>query len=336
MSEPIEISMEQELANAFLSGVDEPAVSVEPTPAAAVEAQPAEAAPKPTEDPAPPDSSWKPREFAFKRNGEEVKFTPTSAEEELELLRKGFDYTAKTMSLAEEKKQIQSLAKELAEREEARQASMKAFFSNRANVARYLELLDQSNGGPPAPAGADEEFEPVTKADLAKMRAEVMAQARAEAKAEADKNVKGLLDQAAVERLTVDYKSDLDKTISTLLARHPELEFVDGADELIRMAGNRMFKAQLALNPDQPVDPALVKAAMAEDAAKRATRTAAKLRAREKTDAVEKSTLTTRGVEPPGGNAPSTAPAPSSNKPLSLKDPALDAQVLAEIQALMK
>jgi hypothetical protein len=335
MSESAELSPEQELAAAFLGGVDEP-VEVEAAPEAAPEAQPAVPAATESKEETPPNG-WAPREFSFKRNGEEVKLKPSSPEEELEFIRKGFDYTAKTMELAEEKKQIQALAKEIAEREEQRQASMKAFFSNPANVRRYLELLEQNGGpaAPQAPAG-DEEYEPVTKADLAKMRQEMLAEARKSANSEAEARMKALLDQAAVERLTADYRSDLDKTIDSLLAKHPELDFVDVAGELIRMAGNRVFQAQLTLNPDQPVDPALVKAAMAEDAAKRAGRTAAKLREREKTEAAAKTTLTTRGVEPPGGNAPSTAPPPSSARPLSLKDPALDAAVIAEIQALMK
>jgi hypothetical protein len=334
MSDSIELTPEQELANAFLGGVEEPVVEVEPTVGAAPEAQPEASAPPPSEKPA---SEWQPREFSFKRNGEEVKLKPTSPEEELEFIRKGFDYTAKTMELAEEKKQIQALAKEIAEREEARQASMKAFFSNPANVRKYLELLEQ-NGGPAAPQApqGEEEYEPVTKADLARMRQEMLAEARKSANAEAETRMRALLDQAAVERLTVDFKSDIDKTIDAIVARHPELDMIDGVGDLIRQAGNRVFQAQLTLNPDQPVDPALVKAAMAEDAAKRALRVAAKLRDREKTEAAAKTTLTTRGVEPPGGNAPSTAPPPSSNRALSLKDPALDAQVIAEIQALMK
>lgn len=333
-----DLSPEQELANAFLGGVEEPVIDVEAAPEAAPEAQPEASAP--VEEAAPAAApEWQPREFTFKRNGEEVRFKPSSPDEEVEFIRKGYDYTAKTMELAEEKKTLQSLAKELADREEARQASLKAFFSNRANIARYLELLDQQGGGAPqqAPApGEDADFEPISRADLAKLRAEMVREAQAAADAKAEERFKSLLDSAATERLTTEYRSDFDKTIDSLVSRHPELEFVDGVGDLIRQAGSRAFQTQLTLNPDRPVDPALVKAAMEEDAAQRASRVAAKLREREKLEAASRSALTARGVEPPGGNAPTT-PAPSqASRPMSLKDPALDAAVIAEIQALIK
>jgi hypothetical protein len=330
---PETLSPEQELAAAFLSGVDETATS----DATEVAVAPAAAQPAAAAVPPPPASSWIPREFTFKRNGEEITHKPSSAEEELELLRKGFDYTAKTMSLAEEKKQLQGIAKELKEREEARQTSIKAFLSNRDTIRAYLAKLDEEQGGAPAAqpgtSPSDDDLEPVSRAEFAKMRAEFEKAAEAKAEAAAEKRFKVIVEEASGKHLEHTYRTDFDTTIKSLITKHPELAFIDDVDTLIRGAGARAFQTQMALNPDQPVDPALVRAAMVEDAAKRATKLAAKFKEQEKVAAVERSTLTTRGPEPPGGNAPTlTAPA----KKLSLKDPALDAQVIAEIQSMLK
>jgi hypothetical protein len=204
-------------------------------------------------------------------------------------------------------------------------------------------MLDQGGSpGVPAPPAApaaetDDDLEPVSKADLARMRVEIAKEAEEKAakRAEqlAEEKVKAVLNAAVTERQAGVFKQDFDTTIDGYKASFPELKFIEGVDEQILAAGQRAFLAQIQLNgPNVPVDVRLVKQAMQEDAERRALKLRAHVKELEKTAAVEQATLTTGGIEPPGGNAP---PTQAPKKKLSLKDAELDAQVTQDILSIM-
>jgi len=336
------LSAEQELAAAFLSGVDDgdsqPEIAVEASPEAAPEgAQPPAASPSPTgEEPKAPAPEWSPREFTFTRNGQQVSLKPSSPEEELEFIRKGYDYTQKTMEVAEERKKLQAIAKELHERELQRQESIRAFFSDKAKIARYLELMGGTPAAPPHTPenpSSDDDIEPVSKAELAKLREELIAEADRRADEKSESKVKAILQEVAKTQMETEFRSEIDSTLKTLVTeRFPILSNVEGIEMLIRADGKKAFDAEVILNgPEVPVDPRKVHQAMLESAQRRAEKLQAHLREKEKLEAVERATLTTRGPEPPGGNAP----LPPQTKKMRLNDPELDAQVVREIQSIM-
>lgn len=322
-----ELSPEQELAQAFHTpeeGIAPEEVQVEEASAPAASATPEPAAPT-----ASAASTFVP--FVIEHKGKEIQIS--TIEQAREYAQKGYDYTGKTMSLAEEKKAIRQLAETIKAREEQRQRELRDFLSDRNKVRQYLEALEASGGvqpqgaQPPAPP-SDDDFEPVSRQELAALEAKAIAAAAARAKEEFTQ----ALEVVEVQRMQAGYANDFDRTIKELVATtYPALQDVEGIEELILADGRRFFEAQFELAPERAVDPKAVKQVMVESAKRRAERLEARHRVREKQVALQKQELVTKGPEGPGGSAPPQTAA----RELDLKSDELAQAVLEDVRALM-
>lgn len=332
----VELTPEQELEAAIRSDL-----GLSPAAPPAAEAQPeievkAEAASPPS--PTVPPATATPFEETIVWRGQERKIT--DRDEARELIQKGYDYTQKTMEVAERQRQLETLARELQDRENRRQTDLRTFLSDPDQVRAYYEALVASKGGAarvsapqqadPFSAVATDEDEFISKTEARKLVTEAVEAARAEAR----KVSSTAIEESQIEQQKNVYRNDFDAHMLSLVReKYPLVGEFAGPEVLtaIRAEAQKFLRAQMTLNPGVPVDPAQVKNVMADAVRRRSELYESKLREREKVVALQRTQLVQSSPEPKGGTAP---PAPSS-KPLKLNDAELDRQVLAEIQSIM-
>lgn len=270
----------------------------------------------------------------IKWKGQEVKVDPTAEDE---LIQKGFDYTQKTMELAAYRRQMDAKIAEIQSQADEQSRAVQNLFNDPDKLEAVVNAARQRLGLAPvdptyAPNDPNDPDQFVSKAELQRQLTAIREMAASEsqkAKAEAKSEIELSTMQGA-------FKSDFDRTLDTLVRdKYPLLaEFGDeDVADKIRRDAYQFTQNFMTLNPGVPLDPNQVKSVMAESAKRRADKLEGKLRERDKRSAVSQSKLTSRGVEPRGGTPP---PAPLAGKPMKLNDPSLEAQVLQEIQALMK
>ena len=276
-------------------------------------------------------------------NGQERNLT---LEEASEFARKGFDYTQKTMSLADQRRQVEAYAKELQGREAARQEELRNLLLDDVRLETYLNAL-RTHKGVSAPAGRgpapaaspvdDEElisraeFERLLSTAKAEAKAEAIAAARQESQSASAKQREDL----EIDRMADGYRNDFDRTLHSLVTeKFPILSDFGPPDikDRIKAEGKNFLHARMTLNPGVPISPEEIKSAMVETAKRWSDHYEGKLREREKKFVTRQEVVMSRGPEPRGGSAP---PAPASGRPMKLNDPKLDEQVLAEIQSIM-
>lgn len=317
---------------------DQPTVTVEPVPPAQ-EAAPAapDAKPEQAVTPAPevPPSAAE-KGYKFKHRGQEVeiKLTP---EQELEYISKGHDYTAKTMELAD----FRRYAEDVISKTEARAKEQAQAVIALLNDPEKLEAIAAAKRAalgqppsPPAPSTPDDPDDFISKTQFQALLKEEMGKMEAKIRAEVERGKGSVKEDLEWARQRDSYKNDFDSHLNSLLKeKFPILsEFGDeDVADKIRLDAHKFTQAFITLNPGVTIDPAQVKSVMVDSAKRRAEAIEGKLREREKKNALSRATLVEKGPEPKGGGA---APAPPA-KSFSLKDPALDAQVLREIESIM-
>lgn len=273
-------------------------------------------------------------ERVFKRGGQEIKVELTP-ELETELLQKGYDYTAKTMELAQFRKEAQAVIEEVRAEQKAQAEAVIALFNDPERLQLILDAKRAQAGlAPSAPPAAEDDLEFVSKSQLAAMMKEMEAKVRAEVKAETEKAKGSVREDIELRQMESSFRSDFDKHIDSLMQTFPVLQEFGGEDiaNKIRADAHKFAQSVMVLNPGVALDPRQVKSVMMESAKRRAEAIEGKLREREKQVVMSHVKLVEKGPEPKGGGA---APAPPAAKPLKLKDPALDAQVLQEIESIM-
>lgn len=283
--------------------------------------------------------SWTPKERVFKHNGQEVRYVPSSEDEEVSLLRQGYDYTRKTMELAEQRRQLETVAREIQTREQARQEELRNLLLDKERLRNYLNALE---GGTtttrvatqptPTPAGEDDDL--ISRAEATRLAEEAARRAIEAAERTAREHGQALKQELEVDRLANSYRADFDHTIDKLVREQfpTLLEFgPPDIQDRIKAEGQKFLQARMTLQPGVAVDPGEIKTAMADAARRWNDHYEGRLREREKRFALSQATVVTKGTEPRGGSPP---PAPSTAK-LKLNDPRLDEQVLAEIQSIM-
>lgn len=337
-----ELTPEQELAAAFLSGVEEgEEIQVEPTAEEAPPAPQASTTPPNAEqeqevkDSRPADEK---KTYTFQRKGKEVTVAVTP-EEELAYLRAGYDYTEKTQEVAAMRREVEQMAQQLRDREAQRQQELRDFLTNPSKLRQLLEAMEGRAGTPapsdvkldPGPTADPEDDTYLTAKDVKRLLEEATARAARIAREEASREVQTRHEAMEVDRLTNDYHSTLTQTVRSAIEKFPDLTLVEGAEELLFGDARRAYEAQKTLNPDRAVDMRLIVGAIQEGARRRADRLGERLRSMEKTEAARRADLAVKGPEPAGGAAP---PQPR-DKVYSLKDPDLDAMVVREIQGII-
>jgi hypothetical protein len=346
------LTPEQELAAAFTADMrgedytlstDKPAETPAPevaeaqTPPPEVEAQAPEVQP-------PTAPTFSPFEIEWK--GQKV--TIDSVDKAREYAAKGFDYTQKTQSLAEERRLIQAererLASEYQQREIMARQALNAL-QNPDFLRARLQALTGAATPAASPAAQPVANTPdpddfVTVKDLEQARAEatrLVQEASTRAVQEAQERVRAELDQLEMKRLEVSYRNDFDSTVDQLMVKEfPVLaEAYDASEikEAVKAEGRKFLRAQMELNPGQEVSPAAVKQAMAEAARQRALRIEAMRQKWEKAEVTRKATLMQSAPEPPGGTPP---PQPAPQRFTSLNDPALTRTAIDDVEAIFR
>jgi hypothetical protein len=294
-----------------------PPASAAPEVPPADTSQPA-AAPVAETTPAEPVDAGGGQKWTFTRKGQQVEVNdPTQA---LELIRKGYDYTEKTMELATQRRAF----------EEQRQATL-AWLQDPANLRLALAHLEgqapAQTQAPVAQTQAPAADDLATHQDLQRYQQQLAAQLQATQQQTAQMIQAAQL-RAETDRYTQEYKAEVNKTLSTLYDSYPLLKEVEKVEKLILDDVSEQIRLQVQENPDQVVDIAEVKVLLAQNAKRRHDRLDAKLKDFRKMEVVRQAKLTSQGAEPPGG-AP---PAPPPPKAYKLGDPALTADVIKELQ----
>lgn len=185
------------------------------------------------------------------------------------------DYTAKTMALAEERRQLS------AQWDQERQ-QLRDFLSKPENVKQLHDYLQSQNPGH-TPGQPDQ---PLTTAQLqAALAAERTRQAQER---------QSMMDDLELKQTATAYRNDIDGHIKGLLDAHPELKLIRGIERTLKQAAAEQ-------NP-QDLDEA--KQYIAQAATDQLGALSSHITEAQKHAALNKSNLTSRGIEPPGGSAP--------------------------------
>ncbi len=289
------------------------------TPAAAAveEATPpvSDETPAPAAQATPVESKEEPvaQKWTFTRKGQQVEIT--DAQQAAELIRQGYDYTQKTMELAEYRRQAE--------------AHLRQVLTNpqllRAQLAEIERLQGPVAPAPQAPAPDDlvtvEQHQQLLRAQLEQTQRQTQAY------------VNQALLRAETNRYAEEYTGEVNRHMSVLTGeKFPILKDVDKIEKLILDDVSDMVKARIAMNPETPVEIGEVKTLIAQVAEKRATKLQARLKEHQKMEAVRAAKVTKQGIEPAGG-AP---PAPKASPSYKLNDPRLTELIISDLTAAFK
>lgn len=278
-------------------------------------AAPAEAAPLVPAEPAPV-ADTKPIELTHK--GQKIVL---SEEQVREFAQKGFDYTQKTQILADFKRDADAKLAHYQQRE----AELSAFLSDPQKVSEYADYLRQQAG-----LTAKSPDDIPTQAD-----AKAIARAEAQrVKEELSREIAQAQMAAFQARQEADYRAEFTSHVAALQKSHPELNAYDLADlELaLRQDVSKQLDLRIKSNPLDEIPVGEVKRLFTEAAQRRVARVQSTQVSSAKQQAVEASrALTTKGIEPPGGQAPGIVPEAPRHFKLGSKE--LIAQVIADLEA---
>jgi hypothetical protein len=213
------------------------------------------------------------------------------------------DYTQKTMALAEERRQIQAQM-------EQERTQLRSFLSDRQNVQQLLDYLATQQGNAPTQPG-----QPTQGLTPQQLQAALAAE-----RARSAQDRQSLMEELEMKQTEAGYRRDLDGHIATLLSTHPELKSIRGID--------RILKSAAAEQDPATIDDA--KALMTQVAAEQVDAIKAHFTEAQKQIAIQKTQLTARGTEPPGG----AAPMPPSKSVGRMGSPAFNADVATYFQQL--
>lgn len=249
-----------------------------------------------------PQSPSEEEELEILHNQQAVKL-PKS--EVLKLAQKGFDYTRKTMSLAEERRAFDA-ERLTAQAEIQRQLLVLKDTLTDPNSLRELvqwaaaqqgmELTDQQA------AQAAASVTPQQAQQMISSQVQRLEQQLGTAVARAQHEIE-------TNRLEKEYSATINTHLLNLTtAKYPVLQDVEGIDRLLREEVGAQVKSLIDADPTReiPMDQTLK---MLEKAAeRRAAKIESRFKERLKETAVKQAKLTSTGIEPAGGGAPKPTP----------------------------
>lgn len=242
--------------------------------------------------------------FKVKDQGKEVEVT-------LEDLLSGHlrhrDYTRKTMELAEQRKQIETMAQAAQQRE----AKVNSFLRDAEQVARYYTFLTGQQVTPQQAANMIQQQQGQPQVDVSQIRQELQQELKGIAQQTQQELAK--VQEAQRAREAVEMDRELTTHIKGILAddKFKVLEDLGDFDEVAEF-----LCAQAArLGPVKTLDDA--KAAILQIAQAKAERLGDRRKEMLKATAVSQEKLRTKSIEPPGGKG--ITPSPTSFK-LGSKD----------------
>lgn len=274
---------------------------------------------QPAAPPAEPVETTAAQVWTFDRKGQKVEVTdPTQA---LDLMRQGYDYTQKTMELADQRRAF-----------EAQVAEARSWLANPANLKAMLARVEPQALAPTAPQAPGPDPEAlVTVAEQQAALAAATQAAQQQTQEYANRLVQNALLQAETARYAQDYKGQVDTVMKALVTeKFPILQDVEKVDRLILDDVAEKVAAAKAMDANHVATIEEVKGYMVESATRRAGKLESRVKEHLKMEAVRAAKLKTTGTEPPGGTPPPAATTPTTYK---LGDKALTASVVAELQA---
>lgn len=206
----------------------------------------------PTATPGTP-SQEEPKTWKVVHDGVEVKLTESEA---IELARKGFDYTKKTQTLAELRREAdeakasaQAAAKAEMDQERAR---IGAFLRDPGALRAQLNVLEQAGvfeGMTPAPTDPHMSSPQLTAEDVARMVKEEQAKFAAALQASAEKTVSKL----EFDQLQKDYTEKTDNAVKAAVAANPILATLKDPKKVIFADVHPWVRDRILANPDKEV-----------------------------------------------------------------------------------
>jgi hypothetical protein len=290
-----------------------PAATAEPAAPVATEASP--------ETPAAPASAT----TEIKWNGQTFQLTP---EQMVGLAQKGFDYTAKTQTLAEEKKSFEAERSQI----ETERQQLAAFLQDPARVGAYYQQLQAKAGAVPQALGTNPEDIPTASQVQAVLDQRLKA-LETQTQSQIDQRVLAERQKLETDRYTAEYNTALKSAIKTAMGAHPALAKVKGMDQLLTTDVWDKIQEDAQVNGASSLPgPEDIEGLVSAAAAARSEVFKGLVLSQATEAQVEKAKLTSQGLEPPGGGG--VAPAPA--RPHKLGSDDLRNQAIADVEALMR
>lgn len=209
----------------------------------------------------------------------EVKINGRTFKVPIDELRSGYqrqqDYTAKSMRLAEERRQLEASHTE-AQQMRAEREQIKAFLSDRAALTEYLKQLQ----------GFDSPDSPVTAGQMQQLVDRQVVQRQQEM----EQRFANMAAELEIKQTATQYSAEIDATIAHVLTQHPELKSMRRIESLL--------KQEVAERHPSTIEE--TKALLLE-VAKEQAEGLRNFVATEKKKAAAGSAKLSAGIEPPGG-----------------------------------
>lgn len=272
------------------------------------DSQPLEA---PTSSPETAATAPPPELHTIKWNGQDKQLP---YQELVALAQKGFDYTQKLGKFSETEKQYRTRL----EQYESALGEIRDFLGDRSRIESYLKQAFAEQQAQAAQGAADPN-ELITQQQLQAQMAQ-MSQAQQQ---QFVRQLQSMKAEMEVSQLAADYSGQINHTIKGLVDQMPELQAIPRIEKLLKDE----------VRERNPENIQHARQLLQEVAAEFAGRAKGFFETRQK-QAVAQSSPLQRGIEPPGGAAPSAPPTPAFKK---VDDPRLRELVMQDLlQAVRK
>lgn len=253
------------------------------------------------------------QKWTFTRKGQQVEIT--DPQQAAELIRQGYDYTQKTMELADFRRELE--------------AKVRSVLTNPQLLRAQLAEIERQQGPVTTPVPQDEPPDPTDLVTHQHAQQLLRAQ-QAQVQRQTEEMVNRAILKAETHRYAEEYTSEVNRTMATLVnEKFPILKDVEKIEKLILDDVSDQVKARIAMNPDEQVEISEVKLLIAKAAEKRADKLQARVKEHLKMEQVRAAKVVQSGIEPPAAPAPAPKPAPA----YKLNDPRLTELILQDLNA---
>lgn len=252
-----------------------------------------------------PQSTPEEEELELIHNQQGVKL-PKS--EVLKLAQKGFDYTQKTMRLAEERKAFDA-ERLTAQAEVQRQLLMlKDTLTNPDSLRELVQWAAQQQGVDMTDRQADQ-----AAAQMSPQQVQSMVQSQIQRlEHQMGTAVARVQHELETNRLEKEYSAQVNTHLKSLTtAKYPVLQDVEGVEKLLKEEVAGQVKALIDADPNREIPMEQTLKMLEKAAERRALKIEARFKDRLKETAVKRAEIINKGIEPAGGQIPKPAPGPT-------------------------
>jgi len=309
-----------------------PAADPAPAPSGTAESQtstpePTEATPAAGEPATPPvdPATLTEEELELIYKGQPVRVPKSDA---IKLAQQGYDYTQKTMTLAEERRAFEAERMSVQAELQRQLLMIKDTLTNPESMKELVNWAAQQQGftgDQVVEAAAGQPVQGLT----AQQAQQMIQQQVAGLQRQFNTEIKRANYELETVRLEKEYSATINTHLQELVKTHPVLEDVDGINDLLRAEVAAQVKARMEANPNLDIPLKDTLGMFSKAAERRAAKIEARFQNRMKEVAVRQANVVNKGIEPSGG----AAPAPSGAKPMKLGSAELRAAILADLSA---